>query len=254
MTAEPSGNPNERLSETLSSFARLLVTDYDVGDVLYQLCVAAVDITGTTGAGILLEDVDGRLRYAVASDSLTGELEAIQLELGEGPCMLAHSTGAPVLIPDLLAATERFPGMVPRTVDKGMRAVFTMPLLRDERSIGILDLYRDEPGDMSPWQLDAGSLLADMSSTAVLNRRSYDTSVEVTQRLQSALDSRILMEQAKGRVSYQVGVEMTRAEELIYEFARALQRPIGAVVREIAAGQLVLPSDGGVAARRSARA
>lgn len=251
MAAEPSGNPNERLTEALASFARLLVSDYDVADVLYQLCDVAADVTATTGAGILLEDVDGRLRYAVASDPLTSELEAIQLELGEGPCMVAHDTAEPVLIPDLSAAQERFPGMAPRTVDKGMRAVFTLPLLRDERSIGILDLYRDTPGDLSPWQAEAASLLADMSSTAVLNRRSYETSVEVTQRLQAALDSRILMEQAKGRISHQVAVDVGRAEELIYEFARGLQRPIGEVVRDIADGRLTLPGDGAVDARRS---
>ena len=240
---EASHHPIHRLTEALASFARLLVSDYDVGDVLYDLCDQAVEITGTTGAGILLEDVDGRLRYAVASDPLTADLEGIQLELGEGPCMLAHAQRAPVFIADL-AAEERFDQMVPRTLDRGMRAVFTFPLLRNGESIGILDLYRDEPGPLSDQQSDAASLFADMVTTAVLNRRRYEDSTAVTQRLQQALDSRILMEQAKGRVSAQVDVDMRDAEQLIHDFARGLGRPVGEVVREIAAGVLGLPRDG----------
>lgn len=128
---DPIFEADDRLTQALASFARLLVADYEVGDV-----------TGTTGAGVLLEDVDGQLRYAVASDSLTSDLEAIQLELGEGPCMLAHKAGEPVFVSDL-AAEERFPAMVPRTLDRGMQAVSTLPLLRNGQSIGIVDLYRD---------------------------------------------------------------------------------------------------------------
>lgn len=239
---------NPRLTEALVSFARLLVSDYDVGDVLYQLCDVAVDVTGATGAGILLEDIDGRLRYAVASDALTADLEAIQLELAEGPCMLAHASREPVLIPDL-GSEQRFPSMVPRTLDCGMRAVFTLPLLHNGDSIGILDLYRNTPGELSRSQADAGALLADMATTAVLNRRRYDDSTQVTQRLQRALDSRIVLEQAKGRVGAQLGVEMHTAEEWIHQFARALARPGGEVVRDIAAGALVMPRDGAAPAR-----
>lgn len=242
MSEQPPDDHTPRLTETLVSFARLLVSDYDVDDVLYQLCDVAVHVTGTTGAGILLEDVDGRLRHAVASDAVTADLEGVQLELGEGPCMLAHASREPVLIPDL-SAEQRFASMVPRTLDRGVRAVFTLPLLRKGESIGILDLYRDTPGALSPSQADAGSLLADMATTAVLNRRRYDDSTVVTQRLQRALDSRIVLEQAKGRVGAQLNIEMRAAEQLIHEFARALGRHAREVVRDIAAGTLRMPRD-----------
>lgn len=245
MAVEQSPDPDHRLIEALASFARLLVSEHQVGDVLYDLCDVAVAVTGATGAGVLLEDVDERLRYAAASDPLTGDLEGIQLEVGEGPCMLAHSSRDRVLIADL-ASEERFPKMVPRTLDRGMRAVFTFPLLRKGESIGILDLYRDTPGPLSSEQMDRASLLADMVTTAVLNRRTYDDSTEVTQRLQLALDARIVMEQAKGRVAAQPGVDVRMAEQLIYEFARVLDRPVGEVVRDIAHGRLSLPRDGAV--------
>ncbi len=222
------------MTEALAWFARLLVSDYDVGDVLYRLCDVAVDVTGTTGVGILLEDVDGKLRYAVASDPVTSDLEGIQLELGNGPCMLAHETGEAVLIPDLEAGQGPFPDMVPRILDRGMRAVFTLPLRRNGDSIGILDLYRDTAAPLTPAQADRASLLADMVTTAVLNRRRYDDSNEVTHRLQRALDARIEMEQAKGRVSAQAGIGMRTAEELIHGLARSLNRPVGEVVRDVA--------------------
>lgn len=248
--ADPIFESHHRLTRALASFARLLVSDYEVGDVLYQLCEVGVEVTGTTGAGVLLEDIDGQLRYAVASDTLTSDLEAIQLELGEGPCMLAHKAGEPVFVPNL-ASEERFPAMVPRTLGRGMQAVFTLPLLRSGQCIGIVDLYRDAPGPLSPRQADAASLVADMVTTAVLNRRSYDDSNDVTQRLQRALDSRILMEQAKGRVSVQVGTDVRTAEELIHGLARALERPVGEVVRDVAAGRLAVPRDGVAGSRQS---
>lgn len=232
-----------RLREALSSFATMLVDRYDVGNVLYELCGVAAEVTDATGVGILLEDVDGQLRYAAASDVMTSRLEAIQLELREGPCMLAHATSQPVLIPDLAAET-RFAAFVPRVRQEGVEAVFTLPLLHRGTSVGILDVYRDRPSTLDDGQLSDAAITADMVTTAVLNRRLYDDSVTVTQQLQSALDSRIAMEQAKGRVSERHGVTVGQAEEMIHYFLRGLDRPAGEAVRDIATGDIAVPEDG----------
>src|SRR5687767_10654144 len=146
------GMTTPRLNEALIEFATMLVDRYDVGDMLYWLCDLAGDVAGATGTGILLEDVDGRLRYAVASDAKTARLEEIQLDLGQGPCMLAHATREPVLIPSL-TGEERFNGWLPRARAEGVAAVFTFPLLSKGSSIGILDVYREEPTTLSPQQV-----------------------------------------------------------------------------------------------------
>ena len=236
----PQASP--RLREALGGFAMLLVDRYDVGDVLYQLCSVTADVTDATGVGILLEDVDGRLRYAAASDPMTSRLEEIQLELREGPCMLAHETSESVLIPDLSAET-RFAGFVPRARAEGAEAVFTLPLLHRGASVGILDVYRDTPSMLSDMQLADAGIAADMVTTAVLNRRLYDDSVTLTQKLQAALDARIVMEQAKGRISERHGVGLRDAEQMIHDRVSGLDRPAGETVRDIASGDLGMADD-----------
>lgn len=211
----------------------MLVDRYDVGDTLYWLCDVVLELTDATGAGILLEDIDGSLRYAVASDAKTARLEEIQLELGEGPCMLAHASGEPVLVASL-DDESRFNGWRPRARAEGVEAVFTLPLLAKGSSIGILDIYRDRSSVLTDQQLAEAAVVANMATTAVLNRQEYEQSVSRTDQLQAALDARILMEQAKGRVGEAHGVDMATAEELIHHHAAQRGRPIGEVVRGIA--------------------
>ena len=228
---------NSRLNNTLASFARALVSDRDTTDLLYELCDVSLEAVDVTGSGILVEDVDGSLRYAVASDTMTAQLEGVQLETGEGPCMLSHSTAEPVLVPNLAAET-RFPTFGTRALDGGVRAVFTFPMLRGDRAVGVLDFYRDRATGLTEEQIEHAKLLADMATAVVLNRRAYDEGVAVTEQLQTALDARIAMEQAKGRISEQADVSMDVAEKLIYDHARATGVSVGRVIREIAAGDV----------------
>lgn len=234
------GGSTPRLNDALTTFATLLVDQYDVGDTLYWLCDLARDLTGASGTGILLEDVDGSLRYAVASDIKTSRLEEIQLDLGEGPCMLAHATGEPVLVADLDGET-RFDGWLPRARSEGVEAVFALPLLSKGTSIGILDIYREAPAPLTEQQLTEAGVVANMVTTAVLNRQEYDESVSNTGRLQAALDARIVLEQAKGRVSQSQNVDMSTAEQLIHDHAAGQDRSMGEVVRGIAAGDDEVP-------------
>ena len=229
------GSTTPRLNEALTTFATMLVDRYHVGDTLYWLCEVACEVTDATGTGILLSDVDGSLRYAVASDAKTARLEEIQLDLGEGPCMLAHASQQAVLVPSL-DAESRFDGWQPRARAEGVEAVFTLPLLSKGSSIGILDIYRDRASALTDQQLSEARVVANMATTAVLNRQEYDQSVSKTDQLQAALDARIVMEQAKGRVGEAHGLDMVSAEEMIHKHAADQGRPIGEVVRGLAAG------------------
>lgn len=243
----PGGAPNERFGPTqrlegaLASFARLLVRDVEPSDLLHELCRLAVDVLEMTGAGALLEDVDGRLRYAVATDAQTSKVEELQLSLREGPCMLAHRTATPVIVSDL-HAEERFPTFGPSALEAGITSVFTFPLLRNGAAFGIIDLYCDSPRILSPEQQSDAQLIADMAAAAVLNRREYEDSAAVADRLQHTLDARILMEQAKGRVAEQFGIEVRRAEELIYDHAKRVGGPVGEIVAGIASGEIRIGS------------
>lgn len=225
------------LLKTLTSFTRLLTGELDTADLLHRLCDAAVDGVTVTGAGILVEDVDGSLRYAVASDEMSGEMEELQLTTGDGPCMLVHATGERVLIDDL-TAEARFPAFTPGALSAGVRAIFTFPMHGRDRAIGVLDLYRRTPGALRDEEADHAQVVADLAAAAVLNRRVHDDAAAQAARLQKALDARIAMEQAKGRVSEQTGTDPRVAETMIYRYARRHGASVGSVVRAITEGSL----------------
>ena len=232
---------SSRLTQLLATFARILVGDQDLGALLYHLCDVGLEAAGARGAGILVEDVDGSLRYAVATDERAAEAERLQLDACEGPCMLAHQTGDRVLIGDL-SSEQRFPNFTPAALQTGIKAVFTFPLRHGDRTVGVLDLYRDQPEMLSPAELANAELLAEMAAVALLNQRSYVDSVAVTDRLQEALDVRIAMEQAKGRISEQADVAPGVAEKMIYDTARHHGEPIDVIVQRIADGTLRMDS------------
>jgi diguanylate cyclase (GGDEF)-like protein len=161
--------PSEhQLSEVLSEFARTLVTDFPIQAILDHLVERIVDVLPVTAAGVTIISPGVGPRYVAASDEAALRFEALQTELGEGPCLAAYRTGNVVTVPDL--TTElRFPTFVPRALETGLAAVFTFPLKHGDEGLGALDLYRDTPGPMSARAMAAAKTLADVASAYLLN-------------------------------------------------------------------------------------
>ena len=135
----------DSLSLVLSDFARTLLTDFPIQEILDHLVERIVGVLPITGAGVTLIDPGLTPRYVAASDKLALQFERLQSDLGEGPCLMAYQTGDAISVPDL-AREKRFPAFGPRAIDLGMRAVFTFPLRHDGGRLGALDLYRDKIG------------------------------------------------------------------------------------------------------------
>jgi diguanylate cyclase (GGDEF)-like protein len=161
--------PSERLlSYVLREFAHTLVTDFPIQAILDHLVERIVTILPITGAGVTVISPDTAPHYVAASDESALRFEALQSELGEGPCMAAYQTGRSVSVPDLRSET-RFPTFVAGALETGLAAVFTFPLRSGAEQLGALDLYRTTPGQLDADAMDAAQVLADVAAAYLIN-------------------------------------------------------------------------------------
>ena len=220
-------------------FARTLVGDFKVADMLEELCDAVGKVLAVDGAGVMLSDDEGILRFVAASDETVRHIEALQIELGEGPCLHAFDTGDQVVVADL-ENSERFPKFTPRALEAGMRAVFSFPMRVDSRRLGALNLYRGSPRPFEVEDIEAGQVLADIATTYILNVRLIEHSTKLTAQLERALQSRVVIEQAKGMLAEQRDIDVVQAFELLRSYARNNGRKLHDVARAVVAGDLQL--------------
>ena len=229
----------QRLSALLTTFARTLVTDYPVTEMLDRVCGDIVEVLAVTGAGVMLEDEDGHLRFVAASDDRIGAIEALQIELGEGPCLQAYRTGEVVSIPDLTADAQ-FERFSPRAAAVGMAAVQSFPLRTATDSVGALNLYAAAPGAIDALDTEIGLLLADVCTTYIVNSQALAASDKLANQLQQALDSRVVIEQAKGMLAEQLDMAVDEAFVVLRGHARSNGRKLHDVASDVVAGSLKL--------------
>jgi GAF domain-containing protein len=145
---------------------------------------------------------------------------------------LAYQTGVPVLAPDLSAETP-FPQFSPAAVDHGLHAVFAFPMRVRGDCIGAINLYRTEPGLLSDEDVEAGTALADAATAYVVNSRTLSSATTLAEQLQYALDARVVIEQAKGKLAGRLGLEPSAAFELLRRVARSSHRPVRDVAQDV---------------------
>lgn len=173
------------LSQVLSEFARIMLTDFPIQDILDKLVLPIVDILPVTSSGVTLIFPGSDPQYVAASDEAALRFEKLQSELAEGPCLAAYETGEAVAVPDL-RADRRFPAFSPRGVEEGLAAVFTLPLRHGDEQLGALDLYRDTPGPLDEDTMVAAQTLADVTSAYLINARARADLSAACDRLREA--------------------------------------------------------------------
>lgn len=219
------------LAKTFVELADNLVADFDLIDFLRLLTDRCVGLLGASAAGVLLADRDGELRVMAASDEQVRLLELFQLQNDEGPCLECFRTGIPVIVPDLTRELDRWPRFVTAAHRGGFGAVQALPMrLRDE-VVGALNLFRAAPGPFDPAGTLVAQALADVATISLLQQRTTQRSNVLNQQLQTALNSRVLIEQAKGKLAERQGIDMERAFTALRGYARAHNRRLSDLAR-----------------------
>ncbi|MFD4195405.1 ANTAR domain-containing protein [Amycolatopsis thermoflava] len=230
--------PEDRLVETFVDLADTLIDDFDVIDFLQLLVDRCVELLGVDAAGLLLADQNGRLRLIASSNEQVRMLELFQLQNDEGPCLDAFRTGTRVSHRDLSRDSARWPRLTVAAVDAGFAAVDAFPMRLRSEVVGALNLFRARPGELTRTVLRTAQALVDVATIGLLQERSIRRQEILTEQLQTALNSRVIIEQAKGLLAERLGVGMESAFAALRGYARSHQQKLPDVARMIIEGRL----------------
>jgi GAF domain-containing protein len=225
------------LAQTLVELADNLVEHFDVVDLLSLLSSRCVAIMDVTTAGVILAAPSGRLQVVASSSDAMRILELFELEAEEGPCMDCYRTGEPIINVDLPAA-DRWPRFSALATAEGVRSVHALPMHLRGRTIGAFNLFRSTHGLLDDADVVVAQALADVATIAILQHESAANAQLLNDQLSQALHSRVVIEQAKGRVSEATGVDMEQAFMRLRRHARNHGTPLGSICRDIAEGTL----------------
>jgi GAF domain-containing protein len=224
----------EKIAATFVRLADTLVSDFDVVDVLHVLVDGCVDLLGVSAGGLMLADEQGRLHVMVASSESAQVLELLQLQNDEGPCMECYRTGDLVTVEYLEEAQARWPAFASQALARGFGSVHALPMRLRGDTIGGLNLFttsQPAPLDENVWSI--AQAMADTATITILQDRLARSKDVVNGQLQTALDSRIIIEQAKGVLAAQLGVGMGEAFELLRTRARSSRSRLTDLATEV---------------------
>lgn len=224
----------DRLARIFVEVADTLVDEFDLIDFLQVLADRTADLIAASAVGLVLADAHGNLEFMASSDENVKLIELFQIQQREGPCLDAFRTGEPVVNADLRTAAPRWPVFAPRAAAAGYRSVHAFPLrLRAER-IGALNVFSgDVGGHLGPDDAAIVQALADVAAIGLLQERAIARAEMLTEQLQGALNSRIVIEQAKGAIAQARGISVNAAFDLLRTYARSHSRKLGEVAHTI---------------------
>jgi GAF domain-containing protein len=236
------------LVETFVTLADTLVDDYDVIDFLQILAEGCVDLLDVTAAGIMLADSGGALRHAACSSEQMRLAELFELQIEQGPCFDAYRDHAPVVCASFDEANRRWPQFAPNAAEHGFVTVSAVPMRLRTQSIGALNMFSNGRYPLGENDLRVAQGMADVATIGILQQRAVQHATELSGHLEYALESRVVIEQAKGILAQHDHISVDDAFTRIRTFARANQLLLSATARRIVDG--TLPLDDLASARR----
>lgn len=230
----------ERLGGALATLAETLTSDYDVVQLLHTVMGECVDLIDAQAGGLLLKDAQGSLELVASTSEGVSFVEMMQLNAGDGPCVESARHGEPVSIADVEETSPDWAQFRDAAQAEGFHSVHAVPLRIRSDVIGAMGLYRTQRGDLSRADAAAARAFANLASIGIIQERAIRESGLVAEQLQRALDSRILIEQAKGVVAASIGVDMEEAFRLLREHARSSNLKLHTVAQGVVDRSLVL--------------
>jgi hypothetical protein len=243
----------ERLADVFVELADTLVDDFDVIEFLMMVAHRTSELIGDADVGILLADQRGHLHFMAGSNEDVKRLELFQVQVHEGPCLDAFRDGQPVVNADLSDAADRWPRFAPRAAAAGYQSVHAFPLrLRDE-VIGAIGVFGTDNARWEDTDVHIAQTLAHVATIGLLQERAVRRGAVLSEQLQAALNSRIVIEQAKGAIAQFHGVTVDDAFVLLRAHARRTGTHLSVVAHAVLTDPATIAGISGPSASKSER-
>ncbi|MEU4606174.1 GAF and ANTAR domain-containing protein [Kribbella sp. NPDC023972] len=230
----------QRLAGVFVELADTLVDDFDMIEFLHTLTERSVELLHADAAGLILADPRDQLHVLASTTDQARVLELFELQNSEGPCLDCFTTGQPVVNIDLAEVETRWPRFQAATTAAGFRSVHALPLRLRGQVIGAMNLFCRNQTSLSDDDLAVGQALSDVATIGLLQERTVRRGEIIAEQLQGALNSRILIEQAKGVLAERAGIGVDAAFAVLRTYARRNERHLSAVAAAVIDGSLDL--------------
>jgi transcriptional regulator with GAF, ATPase, and Fis domain len=229
------------LATAFVDLAEAMVSGRDLVDFLHLLSCRTIELLDVGAAGVMLADENGRLRAIAASSEDAHLMEVFALQYEEGVCLDVYRDGRAEQA-STAGTVDRWPNFSTLAIAHGYGWVCGVPLRHGTETIGALNLFREKDEPLGEHDLRLGQALADAATVALLQRRETNQARRQATQLQAALDSRVMIEQAKGMLAERLGVTPDEAFHLLRGHARGHNRKLLDVAQEIVRGDVSLVS------------
>jgi GAF domain-containing protein len=223
------------LLRVLSEFSAQLVRGYDIATVLHDLVDGVTEVLGVHGAGVSIADHTDpdRLAFVAATGDSVARVEQVQIDTADGPCHLAFRTGDLVLVDELDPTDTPWPKYTAAALEAGIVAVAGIPMRVDGARVGALNVYHDQAYRWTPDKIDAARVLADIATSYIVNADQLHDARRLADQLRHALDSRIVIEQAKGILAERHDLDPDAAFERLRRRARSTNTALREIARQV---------------------
>jgi len=226
-------NREQHLARVFVELADTLIADFDAIDLLHTLTERTVGLLDVDAAGLVMEDPRGRLQVLAATSHAARLLELFELQNEEGPCLDCYTSGEQVVNVDLADAAARWQKFTPASVKAGYQSVHALPLRLRNRTLGAMNLFVSDRSNLTPEDVAVGQAMADVATIGLLQERDVRRQEVLAEQLHDALNSRILIEQAKGVLAERAGIDVDDAFRRMRAYSRHLSRPLNSIATAV---------------------
>jgi GAF domain-containing protein len=227
-----------RIADVFVTLADTLVNGFDLVGLFDDLARACVDLLDVSAAGLMLVDPGGRLRVIASSNEQSRLLELLEIQNDEGPCLDCYRLADPVVVTDITTALDEWPTFANEAMRFGFASVYALPMRLREETIGALNLFHHQRSGLSDAGIRLAQGLADVATIGILQQRALQRSADLAEQLQTALNSRLIIEQAKGVLAERERTDMSSAFETLRTYARGTGKLLSGVAAAVVSGEL----------------
>jgi transcriptional regulator with GAF, ATPase, and Fis domain len=229
---------DQRLAHVFVELADTLVDEFDAVDFLSTLVERSIELLDADAAGVILRGARGTLHVVAVSSERVEVLELFEVQNEEGPCLDCLTGGEPVVNVDLVEAQARWPRFTRAAEQLGFTSTHALPLRLRETNLGAMNLFQTRRTPLSSDDLLIGQALADIATIGLLQERAVRESALLAHQLQSALSSRVSIEQAKGVLLAREQMPVESGFELMRSYSRRGRLPMRQVAQRVIDGEL----------------